>query len=141
MIKQVELKGKVVAAVRVRGRVNVRTSIEETMKRLNLKAPNNCTIIMVNDQYLGMLKKCANHIAYGEIDEPTLAKLVKKYALEIDPNAALAGKADISTLKEEMPLRLHPPKHGYDPIKKHFSQGGSLGYMGKDINKLITRMV
>lgn len=140
-MKQGELRGKVVAAVRVRGTVNVRSSIAETMKRLKLKAPNNCTIIMVNDQYLGMLKRCVNHIAYGEIDEPTLAKLVKKYALEIDPNAALAGKADMSKIKENMPLRLHPPKHGYAPIKRHFNQGGSLGYMGKDINKLITRMV
>ncbi len=140
-MKQAELIGKVIAAVRVRGRVNVRASIEETMKRMHLKAPNNCTIIKVNGQYLGMLKKCANHIAYGEIDEPTLAKLAKKYALEIDSNAAIEGKADISALKEEMPLRLHPPKHGYDPIKRHYSKGGSLGYMGKDINKLITRMV
>lgn len=140
-MKQGELIGKVVAAVRVRGRVNVRGSIEETMKRMHLKAPNNCTLIKVNDQYLGMLKKCANHIAYGEIDEPTLAKLTKRYALEIDPNAVIEGKADISALKEEMPLRLHPPKHGYDPVKRNYHQGGSLGYMGKDINKLITRMV
>ena len=135
------LRGKVIAAVRIRGRVNVRQSIEETMDRLNLKKVNNCTLIKVTDPYLGMLKKCTNHIAYGEVDEETLAKLVSRYGLNVDPKGVISGKVDIKEIKERMPLRLHPPRHGMRSVRRHFNQGGSVGYMGKEINVLIARMV
>ena len=140
-MKQEALKGKVIAAVRVRGHVGVRGTIEETLTRLNLKRVNNCTLIKVNDPYLGMLKKCTNMIAYGEIDEETLARLVKKFALNVDPTGIINGKTDIAQLREMMPMRLHPPKHGYGDTKLHFNQGGTLGYMGPEINGLIKRMV
>lgn len=141
-MKQAQLKGKLIAAIRVRGKVNVRKDTAETLERLRLKNVNNCTLIKVNDQYLGMLKKCVNEIAYGEIDEPTLGKLVAKYALNADPVGLINGKADAAQLKELMPLRLHPPKHGFrGGIRKHFNQGGNLGYMGTEINALLQRMV
>lgn len=140
-MKQGELKGNIVVAVRVRGMVNVRSDIEETMERLKLKRVNNCALIKVNDPYLGMLKKCVNNIAYGQIDEPTLGKLVKKFKLNVDPKAILSGKTDIAELSTKMPLRLHPPRHGYESVRKHFNEGGSLGYMGKEINELVSRMV
>ncbi len=140
-MKQAELRGKIIAAVRIRGRVNVRTNVEETMDRLNLKRVNNCTIIKVNDPYLGMLKKCVNHIAYGEVDEETLSKLVTKFKLNVDPKGLINGKVDAKEIKENMPLRLHPPRHGMKSVRKHFNQGGSLGYMGKEINSLLSRMV
>lgn len=140
-MKQAALRGKIVAAIRIRGTVNVRYSIEETMDRLNLRKPNNCTIIKVNDPYLGMLKKCVNHIAYGEVDEETLAKLVTKFKLNVDPKGLINGKVDPTELNEKMPMRLHPPRHGMKSVRKHFNQGGSLGYMGKEINGLINRMV
>jgi len=135
------LRGKVIAAVRIRGRVNVRQSIEETMDRLNLKKVNNCTLIKVTDPYLGMLKKCTNHIAYGEVDEETLAKLVGKYGLNVDPKGIINGKVDTKELKGKMPMRLHPPRHGMKSVRRHFNQGGSVGYMGKEINVLIAKMV
>jgi large subunit ribosomal protein L30 len=140
-MKQSALKGKIVAAVRIRGRVNVRSSIEETMDRLNLRRVNNCAIIKVTDPYLGMLKKCVNHIAYGEVNEETLSKLVTKFNLNIDPKGLINGKVDIKEIKEKMPLRLHPPRHGLKSVRRHFNQGGSLGYMGAEINSLINRMV
>ncbi len=140
-IKHAALKGKVVAAVRLRGRVNVRGTIEETLQRLNLKRVNNCTIIKVNDPYLGMLKKCTNMIAYGEIDEDTMGKLVTKYKLNVDPKAIVSGKTDPKELNERMPLRLQPPKHGLRSVRAHFNDGGDMGYRGEAINKLIQRMV
>src|SRR5580693_1140855 len=104
-MKQAALRGKVIAAIRIRGRVNVRYNVQETMDRLNLKRVNNCTIIKVNDPYLGMLKKCVNHIAYGEVDEETLSKLVTKFKLNIDPKGVISGKTDIADLNEKMPMR------------------------------------
>lgn len=140
-MKQAALKGKIIAAVRIRGTVNVRSSIGETMDRLNLRRVNNCTLIKVNDPYLGMLKKCVNHIAYGEVDEETLAKLITKFGLNVDPKGLINGKVNVTDIKEKMPLRLHPPRHGLKSVRRHFQQGGSLGYMGKEINGLIGRMV
>ncbi len=140
-MKQGALLGKVVAAVRIRGTVNVRSSIAETLDRLRLKAPNNCALIKVTEPYLGMLKMCTNHIAYGEVDEETLAALVTKYKLNVDPKGIINGKTDFKEVKEKMPMRLHPPRHGLKSVRRHVNQGGSLGYMGKEINGLIQRMV
>lgn len=137
------LNDKIVAVVRVRGRVNVRSDIAETLKRLNLPRVNNCAIIKVNGAYTGMLTKCANHVAFGEIDEQTLQKIVAKKleGSDVDAKQVLEGKYDMKKLNELMPVRLHPPKHGYKSTKLSFAQGGSLGYMGKEINGLIKRMV
>ena len=136
------LMNKLVAVVRIRGRVNVRGDITETLKRLNLKRVSNCTLIKVTDSYDGMLDKCKDYIAYGEIDEPTLSKLLERHKAEgLDAKGMISGKFDAKALKEHVPFRLHPPRHGYRSTKLAFSQGGSLGYMGAEINKLIVRMV
>jgi large subunit ribosomal protein L30 len=133
-------KNSLVAAVRIRGHVGVRVDIEETLKRLNLKRPNNCVLLRPSAGYLGMLKKAANYIAYGEIDGDTLSKLVRRHA----PGSADTisnGTIKDADLKKLMPLRLHPPRHGFRSVRRGFSQKGSLGYMGKEINALVSRMV
>jgi large subunit ribosomal protein L30 len=132
---------KLVAVVRVRGTVNVKSDITETLNRLRLKHPNNCVLLSLNETYRGMLNKCINHVAYGEIDESTLSKLLEKKAEGLDAKELMNGNYDMAKLKEQMPLRLHPPRHGYKSTKLPFKQGGSLGYMGADINKLLNRMV
>jgi large subunit ribosomal protein L30 len=132
---------KVVAVIRVRGRVNVRSDIAETLTRLRLKRVNNCIILKLSSSYKGMLNKCVNHVAYGEVDEPTLEKLVLKKGEGLNAKELFTGKYDPIKLKEFMPFRLHPPRHGYRSTKLSFKQGGSLGYMGDTINKLLNRMV
>ena len=136
-----KLTNKLVAVVRVRGRVNVRSDITETLNRLNLKRVNNCALVRVTDSYNGMLNKCSNHVAYGEINEETLTALLAKHAKEIDPKEVMDSKFNTNKLKEYIPFRLHPPRHGYKSTKHAFKQGGSLGYMGESINGLIKRMV
>jgi ribosomal protein L30/L7E len=69
-----------VAVVRIRGRVNVRSDITETLNRLHLKRVNNCAIIKQTPSLHGMIHKVENYVAYGEIDEPTLTKLLAKHA-------------------------------------------------------------
>jgi large subunit ribosomal protein L30 len=132
---------KLVAVVRIRGRVNVRSDITETLERLNLKYVNNCVLFTMTSSYRGMLNKCINHVTYGEIDEPTLEKLLAKKAEGLTAKELMDGKYDPIKLKAQMPLRLHPPRHGYKSTKLSFKQGGSLGYQGAEINKLISRMV
>ncbi|MCL4371695.1 uL30 family ribosomal protein [Candidatus Marsarchaeota archaeon] len=135
------IKNKLIGVVRIRGTVNVRGSIAETLERLRLKHVNNCTILKVSDSYEGMLNKCNNYVAYGELSEDTLGKLLKKAGFDAAPKELIEGKADMSKLKELMPIRLHPPRHGYKSTKLGFKQGGNLGYMGDEINGLIKRMI
>lgn len=140
-MKKNTLDNKLVSVVRVRGRVNVRSDITETLNRLNLKRVNNCVLLKVTNSYMGMLNKCHNHVAYGEVNEEALAKLLAKYAPDAKAKDVIDGKYDINKLKEMMPFRLHPPRHGYKSTKLSFTQGGSLGYQGEAINSLIKRMV
>jgi large subunit ribosomal protein L30 len=140
-MKKRTLNDKLVAVVRIRGTVNVRGDITETLKRLNLKRVSNCTVIRVNDSYDGMLKKCSNYVAFGEIDEPTLEKLLKRHAEGFTAKEVMDGKYDTEKFMAFIPFRLHPPRHGYRSTKLNVNQGGSLGYMGPKINELISRMV
>lgn len=130
-----------VAVVRVRGRVNVRHDIEETLLRLNLKRVNNCALLPANESYSGMLQKCENYVAYGEIDKSVLEKLVARHAPDLKPDELMSKGYDVKKLKEHMPFRLKPPRRGHRSIKRHFNQGGAVGYMGIQINQLLARMV
>ncbi|MCL4389566.1 MAG: uL30 family ribosomal protein [Candidatus Marsarchaeota archaeon] len=136
-----KMKNRLIAAIRVRGRVNVRYDINETLDRLRLRRVNNCTLVKLTDSYYGMIKQCSSYIAYGEPNEETLKRLVEKGELGIKPEELMEGKYDYKELKKKLPIRLHPPRHGYRSIKRSVKQGGSLGYMGEGINNLIQRMV
>lgn len=135
------LNGKLVAAVRVRGRVNVRYDITETLNRLHLKRVNNCTLVRATESYIGMLEKVQNHVAYGEISESVLEKLLAKKGEGLIAKEVFDQKYDMGKLKERLPFRLHPPRKGYKSTKLSVKQGGSLGYMGGKIDGLIARMV
>ncbi len=130
-----------VAVVRIRGRVNVRSDITETLNRLHLKRVNNCALIKQTPSLHGMIHKAENYVAYGEIDEETLTKLLAKHAPELTTKDVMAGKYDAAKFKEMMPFRLHPPRKGYKSTKLSIKNGGDLGYNGAAINKLITRMI
>ena len=50
------------------------------------------------------------------------------------------NKFKYNDIPEIKPLfRLSPPKKGYEGIKRSFTNGGALGYRGKEINKLLER--
>ncbi len=137
-----ELNGKIIAAVRIRGSVNVRSDILETLDRLHLGRPNNCAVLKFTESYMGMISKCADYIAYGEPTEEILGLMLTRSKIKASPKDILEGKYDMKELAQQMPFRLHPPRHGYKgSTKLGFNQGGSLGYMGPDINKLLKRMV
>jgi large subunit ribosomal protein L30 len=135
------LESKLVAIVRVRGRVNVRHDISETLKRLRLNRVNNCTVVKLTPDYYGMLKNCESYVTYGEISKDTLERLVKNSRLKISASDIIEGKYDAKEFKKSLPFRLHPPRHGYKSTKRSVNEGGSLGYMGPKINNLIQRMV
>lgn len=152
-----------IAAIRVRGTVNVRGEIEDTMKMLHLTRANHCSLVREDPSYLGMLRKVKDYITYGPIDAETLSQLitergrlkgnrpitddyVKEHtafnSIKEFAEAIVEGKADYRELPEVKPLfRLHPPIKGHGTIKRHYSVGGSLGNRGEAINELIRRML
>lgn len=151
------------AAVRVRGTVNVRGDIKDTLKMLRLNRVNHCVIVPKDPSMEGMLRKTKDYITWGEPKPETLAKLIlKRSRLEngkkvtdsyIKKNtkfrsiiafakAVCDGKERFSDLKSIKPvIRLHPPIKGYEGIKRSFVEGGALGYRGEKINDLIERMI
>ena len=138
-----ELNNKLLAVVRVRGTIGVRRDISETLSRLRLKRVNNMIFIFGTRSNLGMIKKCNDFITYGEINEETFGKLAERKELG-------TTKEDLKLIMEggkrpqeliKMPIRMHPPRRGYEGIKSSFGNKGSLGYRGEKINALLKRMM
>lgn len=151
-----------IAAIRIRGRTGIRKDIATTMDMLKLTRINHAVLIEDNPSYNGMLQKAKDYITWGEVDQETVAKLLTKRAkiagnLKLTPDYLKKG-TDFSTVEElskavmdsdailedngiKPVFRLHPPRKGYENIKKTFAESGSLGYRGEKINNLIKRMI
>ncbi|MFB0560771.1 MAG: 50S ribosomal protein L30 [Candidatus Lokiarchaeia archaeon] len=155
---------KLLAVIRLRGVVNVRSEINDTLKMLRLHHVNHSAIINNSPSYLGMLQKAKDYITWGEIDAETLTLLLSKrgrlignkrlsdqYIKEkskfktIDEfvKAVYEKQAKLSDLPDIKPVfRLHPPKGGfYRTIKRAFRANGELGYRGEKINELLKKMI
>ena len=149
------------AVVKVRGSINVKPKIKETMKLMRLNRVNHCVIVPENETYEGMLKIIKDYVTWGEVDVET-TELMLESSGKTSGNAiftkkelkdssfktmkALAknlseGKVVMRDVPKLKPLfRLHPPRKGYEGIKRSFKEGGALGYRGEKINQLIRRM-
>jgi large subunit ribosomal protein L30 len=149
------------AVVKVRGSINVKPKIKETMKLMRLNRVNHCVIVPENETYEGMLKIIKDYVTWGEVDVET-TELMLESSGKTSGNAiftkkelkdssfktmkALAknlseGKVVMRDVPKLKPIfRLHPPRKGYEGIKRSFKEGGALGYRGEKINKLIRRM-
>ncbi len=151
------------AVIRVRGSVNVREEIKDTLKMLRLTRVNHCVVVPETPSYKGMLQKAKDYITWGEISPETMARLLylrgklvgghpisESFVREntdydsIEELAKAIASDEISMNKIDglKPVfRLHPPFGGYRKIKRAYSDGGCLGYRGKDINALLDRMM
>ncbi|MBS7614557.1 50S ribosomal protein L30 [Candidatus Bathyarchaeota archaeon] len=156
-------KSKCLAVIRIRGTIDLRGEIDETMKMLNLNYNCNATLIDDRPSYLGMLQKAQSYIAWGEPTVETITMLLAKrgrtvgnkklsdiYAKQLGyenlmrlAEALHSCKVELKDLKGVKPVfRLHPPKKGYKKtIKRSFQAGGEYGYRGEAINELIKRMI
>lgn len=149
------------AVIRLRGQAGVPKKIKDTLSMLRLHKRYHCVIIPDNDSYRGMLQVVKDYVAYGEIDAETLALILRRRgrlignkpltdeyvrektgysSIEEFAKAVIEGKASLKDLPDLKPVfRLHPPRGGLKNIKWHYPLG-SLGYHGKDINKLLYKM-
>jgi large subunit ribosomal protein L30 len=149
--------------VRVRGTVNVNPDIKKTLQLMNLTKVNHCVLLEEKPANKGMLQIAKDYITWGEIEKDVLTKLiVSRGKLEGDKSitdksiksltsfddadklaqAIIDNKYKYKDISNIKPIfRLNPPKKGYRTVKRSFRRKGSLGYRGKEINKLIERMI
>ncbi len=102
-------------AVKIRGSIDARESIQKTLENLGLTKKNRAVVLEENDSNKGMLRKAKDYIAYGEADEETAEKVEEK-------------------------VNLTPPSGGFKSTKKQYHQGGSLGKRG-DMEELLEKML
>lgn len=118
-------------------------------------------IVPEDASHAGMLKRAKDYITWGEIDRDTLVESLKERARlqgrkavseeslketgykDIGALADFLLKGNLLSKVEKMVpvLRLHPPKGGYEFIRRQYHNGGTTGYRGKEINELIRRML
>jgi large subunit ribosomal protein L30 len=148
--------------VRLRGSVNLRRDVKDTLRMLHLNRVNHATVIPSTPEYLGMLQKVKDHTTWGEASKETLNYLLEKRG-EVEGGIRLTDKylkdknygsiKDVAEALHELKLklkdlkgirptfRLHPPSKGYKKtLKRSFTDGGETGYRGEKINELVKRM-
>jgi len=151
-----------IAAIRVRGCVNLNHDIKRALAQLNLNRVNRLNLVPDTEEKRKMLKKVENYITWGEVDAGLIAGILekrgrvsisKKLSVEylkekkINSFKELAEKLEAGASLQSVGVKpffgLKPPSKGYDRkgIKKSYSIGGALGYRGKEISGLINRMI
>lgn len=153
----------VYAVVRVRGTVNIKPDIKKTLQLLRLTRVNHCVLIPENKVTKGMLYVVKDYVTWGTVSQDALHDLIKKRgmitgnkpltdeylssATSFKDTASLAkalfnNEIIYKEIPEVKPLfRLHPPVQGFEGIKRSYTMGGALGYRGKDMDKLLKRML
>jgi len=152
------------AVIRVRGTINIQPDIKKTLNLLNLTRANHCVLVEENPSTKGMLNVAKDYITWGDnLDKTIITKLIKNRGrlkgdkkITDDHIKSSTSYSNIEKLSEaiiskkfkykDIPnikpvIRLNPPKKGYEGIKRSFKKNGALGYRGKEINKLIDRMI
>jgi len=114
-----------IAAVRVRGDVDVDVKISTTLQNLNLEKRNQCVVFEDSDSIRGMLNHAKDYIAYGEIDEETVEALEERNGEELESGDT---------------VNLTSPSGGFKDTKKQVGQGGTLGER-TDMDSLVQKMV
>lgn len=115
-----------IAALRIRGDIDVAQNISRTLQDLKLTKRNQIVVFEENDAVLGMMNQAKDFITYGEVSEETLEDLGER-----------AGK---DTLESGDTISLHPPTGGFEATKKQVGQGGSLGKRD-NLDELVQKMV
>jgi len=148
------------AIVRLRGEVNLRPEIKDTLAMLHIHRVNHCVVVKEDPHYRGMIQKVKDYVAWGKIDDSTLAmllerrgrlsanrRLTEQYLKGNTPYSSImelakainSGSASLKDLQIKPIFRLHPARKGLRTTKKTVQQGGDLGFH-PDLTDLIKRM-
>ena len=148
------------AIVRLRGGVNTRPEIIDTLNLLRINRVNHCAVVREDPHYRGMIQKVKDYVAWGNIDDDTLALLLEKRgrlsgnrrltdefikektafgSINDFAKAVNAGSASLKDAGIKPIFRLHPARKGLRSTKKTVPQGGVLGFHDS-IGDLIIKM-
>lgn len=149
------------AVIRLKGVVDTDKKTERALQLLRLKAPNSCIVVPDTSSYRGMLQRVKDYVTYGEVDQETLVKMLKKRGRLLgnkrldDKTVKEAGHETIESLAKsvfenklslkDVPqlksvFKLTPPAHGFKSTRLAYPKG-DLGYRGDKINELLNRMI
>ncbi len=123
--------------IRIKGEINVRDRVEETLKLMNLKRKYNATILKDSDVVRGMLQNAKDCIVWSKVDAQTIARLIqsrgkvsgwKKLSSDYLKNYNISGFDELAQKLErgELDLKdlgikpyfaLPPPKGGVPRVK------------------------
>lgn len=154
----------VILAIRVRGQVRVRPQIKYTLEKLKLGRLHHARILKMTPSVRGMINKAKDYLAWGEVDEDTIVRLLDKRgrlsgnrrltneyvkkeseykSIKAFAKAIASGEADIYAVEGVKPIfRLSPPSGGYrGKTTQSIEVGGVTGYRGETINKLAMKMI
>lgn len=138
-----------ILAIRISGLVEIPEAARETLDRMRLKRKYSATLFHDTPENRKLILKVRNFIAYGPVDDAALATLLVARGQTPsgepikNPDVLIKElhKKDITTIEMKPFFRLHPPRKGIES-KKHFGIGkGVLGDNGKEIVKLMERML
>jgi large subunit ribosomal protein L30 len=151
------------AVIRIRGETGIRPQAAKTAALMRLHRVNHMVLVEDNEINRGMLNVAKDYVTWGEVEDSTIEMVLKhrsqlkghQYLDEEElegvtgyksykdlAQALQQGKIKYKEIRDIVPVvRLNPPKGGYEAIRKPFGQGGSAGYRGKDINRLILTML
>lgn len=148
-------------AVRVRGVPDTPENVSQTLDALRLPSKHTCVLVTETDANEGMLETAKDYIAYGPVEQETVATLLREHgtvdgdplqehvdALGYDDIDALAdalasGDETLRALADRglaLPFRLSPPSNGFKDTRRHYRQSGSLGERD-DMDELLRRML
>lgn len=116
---------EMIAAVKVRGNVDVPKPVEDTMTNLGLKNRNQIVVFEKDGSVEGMMNKAKDYVTYGEISEEVVEMLEERYDGDVEHGTVISAR---------------PPSKGYRSTKRGFGQGGSLGKR-PSVDDLVKRMV
>lgn len=111
-----------IAAIRIRGKMDTSHNVERNLETLGLVQPNQLLLTEDKPEIKGMLKKAKDYIAYGEISEETLNKITEQ---EVNGSKT---------------IKLSPPSGGYKGTRKNVNEGGSLGKR-RDMDQLLQKFI
>ncbi|MGH9997981.1 MAG: 50S ribosomal protein L30 [Nitrososphaeraceae archaeon] len=149
--------------VRMRGTVNVPYWALTTLKNLYLNKKFSATLVPETKNYLGMLRKINQWVAWSKADSDIIKTLIEKRGKKKSPTLESKdenkSKSDYKGIDELVDVivnnkikfsdqnnikpwfSLNPPKGGFKKnTKKQFSDGGILGN-NKELLEIVKRMV
>lgn len=137
-----------ILAIRISGLVKIDRDVEETLYRMRLRRKYVAVLLEDNANNRKLLKRIRNFIAFGNINDNVLEKLIETRGKSIDGKKIDAKKIVQEINKKSLEkaglkpfFRLHPPRKGIES-KKHFGVGkGVLGDNKDKINDLVERML